>query len=252
MKDILIEVCAGGFADCLVADGAGIKRVELNSALSLGGLTCTAATLRKVKKYTDLEVICMVRPRGSGFYYDRYEREIMFDEAKALLDAGADGIAFGFLNRNGTIDVENTQKMVDLIHSYNKTAVFHRAFDVSVSLEESMNDLIRCHVDRLLTSGMEENAIKGMETIRRLQKKYGNQIEILPAAGINANNVVPFLHYTNVNQIHASCRSYHFDPTTKLGSVDFSIYPNEHSMDYETTSPRKLRQLIEKVNGFNL
>ena len=62
MKHIVIEVCAGGFADCLSAAAAGIKRVELNSALALGGLTCTAATLRKVKKYTDLEVICMVRP----------------------------------------------------------------------------------------------------------------------------------------------------------------------------------------------
>ena len=243
MKHIVIEVCAGGFADCLSAAAAGIKRVELNSALALGGLTCTAATLRKVKKYTDLEVICMVRPRGCGFCYDVMEKEIMFDEAKALLDAGADGIAFGFLKANGEIDQAETEKMVDLIHSYNKKAVFHRAFDVSIDPYESIQTLIACHVDRVMTSGMDETAIRGMELIRKLQNQFHDQIEILPACGITAKNVEPFLNYTQCDQIHSSCRSYHFDPTTKLGGVDFSMYLQEHSMDYDIVSARKLQQL---------
>lgn len=33
----------------------------------MGGLTPSLATLLKVKEETDLEVICMVRPRGAGF-----------------------------------------------------------------------------------------------------------------------------------------------------------------------------------------
>lgn len=252
MKSTLIEVCAGGFEDCLTADAAGIKRVELNSAMALGGLTCTAATLRKVKTHTKLEVICMVRPRGSGFCYDTPELEIMFEEARALLEAGADGIAFGMLEANGTIQKEEVKKMVDLIHAYGKTAVFHRAYDVSIDPYQSIETLIECGVDRLLTSGMEETAIQGMELIRQLQKRYGTKIEILPGGGINDQNIEPFLRYTGVRQIHSSCRSYRFDSTTKLGRVDFSMYPQEHSMDYEIVSTRKLQKLIDRIHNIYL
>lgn len=164
--------------------------------MALGGLTCTAATLRKVKTHTKLEVICMVRPRGSGFCYDTPELEIMFEEARALLEAGADGIAFGMLEANGTIQKEEVKKMVDLIHADGKTAVFHRAYDVSIDPYQSIETLIECGVDRLLTSGMEETAIQGMELIRQLQKRYGTKIEILPGGGINDQNIEPFLRYT--------------------------------------------------------
>lgn len=130
MKDIKIEVCAGSYEDCLAAARGKADRVELNSALALGGLSPTEATLRLVKRDTDLKVICMVRPRGAGFHYTEVERKVMMAEAKSFLENGADGIAFGFLNADGTIDVEATKEMIDLIHSYNKEAVFHRAVDV--------------------------------------------------------------------------------------------------------------------------
>ena len=65
----MIEVCAGSYQDCIVAYQGKAKRVELNSALSVGGLTPSVASLVRVKKETDLTVICMVRPRAAGFCY---------------------------------------------------------------------------------------------------------------------------------------------------------------------------------------
>lgn len=53
----MIEVCCGSYEDCIAADKGGAKRVELNSALSVGGLTPTLATLKRVKRDTDLKVI---------------------------------------------------------------------------------------------------------------------------------------------------------------------------------------------------
>lgn len=100
MKTI-IEVCAGSYEDCLSAALGGAERVELNSALSVGGLTPTVAVLRRVKQDTDLQVICMVRPRAAGFCYTEAEKALMFEEAELLLDSGADGLAFGFLNADG-------------------------------------------------------------------------------------------------------------------------------------------------------
>ena len=86
----------------------GAKRVELNSALSVGGLTPSLIALKRVKEETDLKVMCMVRPRAGGFCYDKRDIQLMMEEAKLLLDNGADGIVFGFLNEDGSIAKEPT------------------------------------------------------------------------------------------------------------------------------------------------
>ena len=99
--DKIVEVCCGSYYDALQAQYGGARRIELNSALHLGGLTPSLATLLKVKDNTDLEVICMVRPRGAGFCYNDEDFEVMKLDAEILLDNGADGIAFGVLSYIG-------------------------------------------------------------------------------------------------------------------------------------------------------
>ena len=73
----MIEVCAGSYQDCIAAYQGSAKRVELNSALSVGGLTPSVASLIRVKKETDLTVICMVRVRAAGFCYEKEDVEII-------------------------------------------------------------------------------------------------------------------------------------------------------------------------------
>ena len=150
----IIEICAGSYQDCIAAYKGKAKRVELNSALSVGGLTPSVASLVRVKKETDLSVICMVRPRAAGFCYEKEDVDIIFEDAKILLENGADGISFGFLRNDGSIHKEYTKEMVDLVHSYQKEAVFHRAFDVTPDAFEAIETLIELGVDRVLTSGL--------------------------------------------------------------------------------------------------
>lgn len=92
----IVEVCAGSYQDCIAAYKGKADRVELNSALSVGGLTPSVSSLRKVKEETNLKVICMVRPRAAGFCYDEDDEMIIMEDAQLLLDNGADGISFGF------------------------------------------------------------------------------------------------------------------------------------------------------------
>lgn len=66
--------------------------------------------------------------------------------------------------------------MVQLIKSYNKESVFHRAFDCVTDINEAMQTLIEIGVDRVLTSGLKSTAIAGAETIQYLQKEYGEQM----------------------------------------------------------------------------
>ena len=75
MKPI-VEICCGSYSDALAAWKAGATRIELNSALSLGGLTPSLATLKMTKQNTGLKVITMIRPRGAGFCYDEEEYEV--------------------------------------------------------------------------------------------------------------------------------------------------------------------------------
>ena len=102
----------------------------------------------------------VARVRAAGFCYEKEDVEIMFEDAKILLEHGADGIAFGFLNENGTICEEDTKRMIDLIHSYNKEAVFHRAFDVTPDAFEAIETLIALGCDSVLTSGQKSKAME--------------------------------------------------------------------------------------------
>ncbi|MDD7282087.1 MAG: copper homeostasis protein CutC [Erysipelotrichaceae bacterium] len=243
----MIEVCAGSLQDCLAAYRAGAKRVELNSALSVGGLTPTISTLRKVKAQTNLIVICMVRPRAAGFCYDEIDTELMFDEAKELLENGADGIAFGFLNKDGSINIENTRKMVELIHSYHGQAVFHRAFDVTPDAFQAIEQLIECKVDRILTSGQQAKAMDGIGLIKSLQEQYGNQIELLAGSGMNANNALEMMEKTGIWQVHSSCKGYLKDNTTTMNGVSYSYLSKPHENDYDIVEENLVRKLLESV-----
>ena len=94
----LVEICCGSYEDALNAYYGRAKRIELNSALHLGGLTPSIASLKLTKKNTNLKIITMIRPRGAGFCYNDIEFEVMKEDARCMLENKADGIAFGCLN----------------------------------------------------------------------------------------------------------------------------------------------------------
>ncbi|MBF1105704.1 MAG: copper homeostasis protein CutC [Solobacterium sp.] len=246
MKRDLFEVCAGSVQDCINAQLGGADRVELNSALHLGGLTPSLAMLKLVKEKTSLKVICMDRPRAAGFCYDDVEIETMFEDAKILLENGADGISFGFLNSDATINVTETKKMVELIHQYQKEAVFHRAFDCVDDPMHAIKQLIDCGVDRILTSGLQPTATQGASVLEKLQSEFGDQIELLAGSGINANNIRALKEQTGLHQFHGSCKEWCKDPTTTVGNVSYAYHESD---DYDCVSLEKVRSIVQELRG---
>lgn len=244
----IVEVCAGSYQDCIAAYNGKADRVELNSALSVGGLTPSVAALVRVKKETNLKVICMVRPRAAGFCYGKADEMIMLEDAKILMDNGSDGIAFGFLNEDGSIKLDKTKEMVELIHSYNGEAVFHRAFDVCPDPYKAIEELIELKVDRILTSGQKAKAFEGRDLIKNLQEKYGDKIELLAGSGMNASNAVELMEYTKINQVHSSCKAYLTDATTTLNDVSYAYLNEPHEMDYDIVDEELVKKLVETVN----
>lgn len=245
---ILVEVCAGSIKDCMIAQKCGADRIELNSGLALGGLTPSFATLKMVKRTVTLPIMSMVRPRGGGFCYDAYESAVMFEDARNLIELGSEGIVFGFLKEDFTIHTQLTKEMVDLCHASGREAVFHRAFDVVKDPFKAVEDLIRCGVDRILTSGLEDKAIDGTDLLKELHTRYGDRIEIVIGSGVSVDNVETLVRSTGINQVHGSFKQWFSDPTSSSDKVSYA-YSNEGSFD--GVSKDKLREFINKV-GFLL
>lgn len=208
-----VEICCGCLNDCELAYQYHADRIELNSALELGGLTPTVSTLKNAIRITHhkLPILCMVRPRTAGFVYTEFDMMNMFDEAKELLENGADGIVFGFLHEDTTINVEKTKEMVDFIHSYGKEAVFHKAFDECLDQERAIQQLIECKVDRILTGGGKVDIEEGCRHISKLREKYGHLIELLPGGGVRPTNITKLLEISGCDQIHMTAKQTFHD-----------------------------------------
>lgn len=245
MKKVLVEVCAGSVEDCIKAYEGGADRIELNNALHLGGLTPSVATVLLAKEKMPLPIISMIRPRGGGFHYNSVEVETMFVDAKHSIEAGSDGLVFGFLTETGEVDKELTKKMVDLCHENGREAVFHRAFDVTPDPDAAIQILIDCGVDRILTSGLKDKAIQATDLLKRLNDEYGDKIEFVLGSGVNADNAQTLLTETGINELHASFKGWFTDPTT---SGEFVSYAYSDAGDYEGVGLETLENFIKVVN----
>ncbi len=244
---MIVEICCGSYYDALQASRGGAKRIELNSSLHLGGLTPSLGTLKLVKENTDLNIICMVRPRGAGFCYNDEDFEVMLKDCELLLENGADGIAFGCLNQDFSLDLNKNKALIDIIKKHNGIAVFHRAFDLVKDIDRTIKQLIDLGVNRILTSGLKEKAVDGKDILKYLQDTYGHLIEILPGSGINASNAKEIIDETNVIQIHSSCKDWILDPTTKSLNVSFGYTNNINQSNYEVVNKDLVSLLINSV-----
>lgn len=241
----MIEVCCGSYEDAIAASQGGATRIELNSGLALGGLTPSTASLALTKQNLGVSIIAMVRPRAAGFCYSGQEYIQMIAEAEELLEAGADGIAFGFLGVEQTIDRNRTKEFATLVHTYHKEAVFHRAFDCVEGVDEGIQTLIALGVDRVLTSGQASTAEEGMLRLSYLQKTYGNEIQILAGSGINAGNIERIKENTGIAQFHSSCKEWKEDITTVGAGVSFAYQDGARSHQYEVVSKELVEKLIQ-------
>ncbi len=210
-----IEICCGSYEDVLAAQAGGADRAELCSALFFGGLSPSAGTFLMAQE-TGLPIAAMVRPREGGFCYSGAEFETMCRDAEFFIEHGAEGIVFGCLNRDGTVDEEKTAILCALAGGRCK-AVFHRAFDLcKTPAEETAEQLYRLGVGRILTSGKRAAAAEGAAVIAALRRQMAGRMEILPGSGIRPHTVARLLAETGCDQIHASALEDACDPTALL------------------------------------
>lgn len=251
MNKRIVEICCGSYYDAKQSYLGGAKRIELNCALHLGGLTPTIGTLEAIKNEFDLKVISMLRPRGAGFNYNEDDFKIILKDCELLLKHGTDGIAFGCLSDDAEVDMLKTSQIIEIINKYNCEAVFHRAFDCVNNPYKSIESLIKAGVTRILTSGQKPKAIEGIDLIKDLQKNYGNDIQILAGSGINSSNAKTIIDTANINQVHSSCKNWIVDKTTSVKDISYSYADNGYKNCYDVVSKKLVKNLIESVENYD-
>jgi copper homeostasis protein len=205
MMKVEIEICIEQLHTAQIAGEFKVNRVELCSALDLGGLTPSFGMTQACSDIENIQVFSMIRPRGGDFVYDEREINIMAQDIRAAKKAGADGVVFGCLLPDNRIDLKNTRFLFEIAHSLNLGTTFHRAFDFVPSPQESLTHLISIGFDRILTSGTKATAIEGEEIIRNLVNISKGRIDIMAGSGVNPHNVTQIVD-TGVQAIHFTAR----------------------------------------------
>ena len=227
-SNILIEVCCGSVDDAVAAQAGGADRIELNSSLFLGGLTPSLGCFVETKKRLTIPVMVMIRPRSGGFCYTESEMATMLRDCRIMTEHGADGVVFGILKEDGSVDIERCQEIMARIEP--AEAVFHRAFDVTPEPFEALDQLIELGIQRVLTSGQAQAALEGADLIKRLIDRAAQRIEILPGAGIRPHNVNDLVDRTGASQVHFGIFQTRIDPSTQNNpTITFggSVCPSE-------------------------
>jgi len=199
-----LEICVDSPDSAITAQRAGADRVEYCDNLTEGGTTPSNGAIAAARDNLTIGLHVLIRPRSGDFLYSDPEFDIMRRDIDICGECGVDGIVAGILRPDGHIDLERTARLFEF--AYPMSATFHRAFDMCVDPFKGLEDVIDTGAARLLTSGMKNRAVDGLELIRKLVLQAGERIIIMPGGGINAKNVAEVASGTKAEEIHLTGR----------------------------------------------
>uniref|UniRef100_A0A915AKD1 Copper homeostasis protein cutC homolog n=2 Tax=Parascaris univalens TaxID=6257 RepID=A0A915AKD1_PARUN len=222
---MLIEVCVDSLKSAKAAAQGGADRIELCSALKLGGLTPTIGLLTSVKSSAIvIDVFCMIRCRGGDFVYDDDEMKTMLNDIALLKASGADGFVFGALTPDGQLDRVNCSKVMDACHPMPVT--LHRAFDHSTNWRDAVDTAIQLGFHYILTSGQEASVSEGIERLKEIIRYANDRIIIMAGSGVNVKslptikNALPLLKALHTSASIKETSRCSARPSFKLGEND--------------------------------
>ena len=248
MNRFQFEVCANSVESCIAAQQGGADRVELCAGIPEGGTTPSYGEILQARRMLDegvqqglkptrLHVI--IRPRGGDFLYTELELQRMIDDIRICCELGADGLVFGCLRPDGTLDSEANRMLIEAVQQPTPTlprggsldtladsfstfkanqapslregegglsVTFHRAFDRCSNPTEALEELISQGFDRVLTSGQQPTAEQGIPLLRQLHEQASGRIAILAGCGVNEQNIRRIYEATGVTEFHFSAR----------------------------------------------
>lgn len=198
---MLFESCVDSHDAALASASGGAGRVELCARLDVGGTTPDVALIERCVASLTIPVFVMIRPRGGDFVYDAGEVAALADDIRAAAAAGANGVVFGALRRDATLDVEVMRRLIEAARPLPVTC--HKAIDATRDPLEALEALLALGVDRVLTSGGADTAARGAATIARMVARADAALMVMAGGGVRAHNVAALVRQTGVHEVHA-------------------------------------------------
>jgi len=201
---VILEICVDSPQSAVAAARGGANRIELCGSLFDGGTTPSAGMIATVRNLIKIDLRVMIRPRGGDFCYSADEFAVMKRDISLAKQLRADGIALGILNHDGAVDVPRCRELLE--HARPLSATFHRAFDMTRDLTQSLEDVIAAGFDRVLTSGGEQKVQDAIPVVKHLRERASDRIAVMIGSGIRSGNVRELISQTGVREIHSSAR----------------------------------------------
>lgn len=207
---LLLEIAVFNIESAIIAAASGADRIELCENPLEGGTTASYGMLKMAREKIGIPVFPIIRPRGGDFLYSDEEFDVMKNDILLCKQLGFEGVVIGMLSKSGAIDVLRTNRLVEL--AYPLEVTFHRAFDRAKDPFKSLEDIIACGCQRMLTSGQMPFVFDGKELIKQLINAADTRIIIMPGSGVRSNNITQLTDYTGAQEIHSSARKMIFSP----------------------------------------
>ena len=203
---MVVEIVVFNLESALKAQEGGADRIELCDNPAEGGTTPSAGTIELARQNLSIDVYVMIRPRAGDFCYSNYDFHAMKRDIVQCQKASVDGLVFGILNPDGTLDKKRCRELISRARPLKVTC--HRAFDMTRDPFDALEDCIEAGFDRILTSGQQAQAVDGASLIGELLKKANGRISIMAGSGVNEDTVQEVVRRSGVQEIHFSAATY--------------------------------------------
>lgn len=224
---MLLEICVDDLAGVRAAAEGGADRIELCSALALGGLSPSPAFAAAALE-SGLTVHAMVRPRAGDFVYSPDELELMIAEIRAFAAAGVAGVVVGATREDGSPDRESLARLRDAAAGID--IVLHRAVDLAPDPCAAVKLAASLDYDHVLSSGGARTAPEGAATLSRMVEAAAGRIDIMAGSGVTADNAADLVRATGVQAVHASASAPDAWLDPRIASFGFGP-PEKRSTD---------------------
>lgn len=221
-----IEVCIDNLESLHHAIAGGATRIELCSSLALGGLTPSFGMMKMAVQLSSIPIYAMIRPRQGDFLYNSDDIDSMIEDIHAAATAGVDGIVFGVLKADASIDMRLAQRIMTVAAECQLGVTFHRAIDQCVDYSQAIEDIASLGCERILTSGLASTAAEGIDVLKKMVIQADGRFDVMAGAGVTADNALLITQQTGIKSLHLSGKSIRASHMTlianqaKMGSND--------------------------------
>ena len=239
---MILEIVVYNIDGALKAQEGNADRIELCDGPGDGGTTPSFGTVEVVRQNISIDVFVMIRPRGGDFNYSSYEFHAMKRDIYQCQKLSVDGVVFGILNPDGTIDKKRCKELIDKARPLKVTC--HRAFDMTKDPFQALEDCIEVGFNRILTSGQQAQAVLGVELIGELIKKANGRIAIMPGSGVNENNVKEIVTKSGAQEIHFSAMTFR-ESAMQFRNQQIAGMGSDEGSEFKlrTVDPEKIKRI---------